>query len=119
MWIVWDRKSPVNGYSAEWFLDNHKSLAKNDVIFFKMVGDRVTQTEGKNTLAKVHNLDPTLTNDEFIAAYEAKLAELEEQARLEAPDEPIEEPEPEPEPDETATYAELAQVYKEGVNGLE
>ena len=25
----------------------------------------------------------------------------------------------EPEPDETATYAELAQVYKEGVNGLE
>ena len=27
--------------------------------------------------------------------------------------------EPEPEPDETATYAELAQVYKEGVNGIE
>ena len=35
------------------------------------------------------------------------------------PTEPTEPTEPEPEPDDTTTYAELAQVYKEGVNGLE
>ena len=35
------------------------------------------------------------------------------------PEEWTEIDDPEPEPDETATYAELAQVYKEGVNGIE
>ena len=104
MWIVWDRKSDVNGTSAERFLKNHKFLAKEETIFFKIVDGRVIWTEGKNALATVYNIDPELTNDEFIAAYEEKLAEMND---------------PDYKPDETATYAELAQVYKEGVNGLE
>ena len=122
MWDVWDKKSDIDGFPAEHYLKTFENLANEDVIFIKTVNGEVTNIEGKSILAKTFGIDPALTNDEFIAAYEAKLAELEERARLEAPDEPIEEEEPtepEPEPDETATYAELAQVYKEGVNGLE
>lgn len=119
MWIVWDKKSDINGLPADRFLSRHKCLANQEIIYLLIIAGRVARVEGKSILARVYNLDPALPDDEFLAAYEAKLAELEEQARLEAPDEPIEEPEPEPEPDETATYAELAQVYKEGVNGLE
>ena len=122
MLIVWDKTSSVDGFSAEYYLETFENLKNEQIVFLKIVDGEVTGFEGKNALARIYNLDPALTNDEFIAAYEAKLAELEEQARLEAPDEPFDEEEPtepEPEPDETATYAELAQVYKEGVNGLE
>ena len=122
MWKIWDRKSDINGVFAEWVLNHHEFLQKEATIYIRTENGRVTNIEGKSILAYNHDIDPALPDDEFLAAYEAKLAELEEQARLEAPDEPVEEEEPtepEPEPDETATYAELAQVYKEGVNGLE
>ena len=105
MWSIWDKKSDINGCSAERFLDRHKFLKKEETIFLYTENKRVTNVAGKSILAYNYDIDPTLTNDEFIAAYEAKLAE---------PDEPTE-----PEPDETATYAELAQVYAEGVNSIE
>ena len=108
MWSIWDKTSEINGFSAEYFLSRNKQLENEETIFIRTTASgRVTQVEGKGVLASVYGIDPALPDDEFIAAYEAKLAE---------PDEPTE---PEPEPDETATYAELAQVYKEGVNGLE
>lgn len=103
MWSVWDKKSEINGFSAEWFFENHEFLRDEGIIYLRTVDGRVTNVEGKSILAKVYSLDPALTNDEFIAEYEKIIGE-----------EPAE-----PEPDETATYAELAQVYKEGVNGLE
>ena len=105
MWSIWDKKSDINGKSAEHVIATFKHLANEETIYIKTVNGRVTQVECKGVLASVYGIDPSLPDDEFIAAYEAKLAE---------PDEPTE-----PEPDETATYAELAQVYKEGVNGLE
>ena len=108
MWSVWDKKSPINGKPADCVLATFNHLKGEETIFLKTVNGHVTNVEGKSIIAYNYNLDPALPDDEFIAAYEAKLAE---------PDEPAEPTEPEP--DETATYAELAQVYKEGVNGLE
>lgn len=73
MWIVWDKKSEINGFSAEWFFNRHKHLQNQETVFVKTVNGRVTQAEGKNILSMVYGIDPTLPNDEFIAAYEAIL----------------------------------------------
>lgn len=102
MWTIWDKKSDINGYSAEWFLNRLKHIENDDTIYLKTVNGRVTQIEGKGVLASVYGIDPTLTNDEFIAEYE-RIINLP----------------PEPEDTDTTTYAELAQVYKEGVNSIE
>ena len=100
MWKVWDKKSNINGFSAEGFLNRHKHLANEETIYLKTVDGRVAQVEGKGVLASVYGIDPTLPDDEFIAAYEAIIAPPEEET-------------------DTTTYAELAQVYKEGVNSIE
>jgi hypothetical protein len=80
MWIIWDKKSDINGYSAEWFLSRHKHLANEETIFLKTVNGRVTQVEGKGVLASNYGIDPTLTNNEFIAEYERILTEPVEEA---------------------------------------
>ena len=100
MWSVWDKISDINGFSASDFLARNKHLQKQETIYIKTVDGRVTQVEGKNVLASVYGIDPTLPDKAFIAAYEAMTAE------------------PDPETN-TTTYAELAQVYKEGVNSIE
>lgn len=101
MWSIWDKQSDINGYSAEWILNRNKHLA-NETIYIKTVDGRVTQIEGKGILASHYNIDPTLPDDEFIAEYERVTAEPAE-----------------PEGDESATYDELAQVYREGVNSID
>lgn len=80
MWTIWDKTSEINGFSAEWFLSRHKHLANEETIFIKTVNGRVTQVEGKGTLASVYGIDPTLANDEFIAEYERILTEPTEEA---------------------------------------
>lgn len=100
MWKVWDKKTDINGCSAEEFLHTQKFLDKEETIFLKSVNGVVTEVEGKNILAESYGLDPALPNEEFIAAYEAMTAET-------APE------------TDTTTYTELAQVYAEGVNSIE
>lgn len=102
MWTIWDKQSDINGCSAESVLTSFKHLANEDTIYIKTVDGRVTQIEGKGVLASVYGIDPTLPDDEFIAEYEAL---------MEVP--------AEPEGDESATYDELAQVYREGVNSID
>ena len=99
MWSIWDKKSAINGFPASNFLARNKHLQDEETIYINTVDGRVTNVEGKNILAKVFGIDPTLPDDEFIAAYEAMTAE--------------------PEDTDTTTYAELAQVYAEGVNSIE
>ena len=70
MWSVWDKKTDINGFSAEWFLDRHKHLQNEETIFIKTVHGRVTQIEGKGILASVYGIDPNLPNYQFIAEYE-------------------------------------------------
>ena len=116
MWSVWDKQSEINGYPAEHYFKTFKYLANENTIYLKTVCGRVTQIEGKGVLASVYDLDPSLPDDEFIAAYEAKLAEME--AEIPPPEE-IPEEIPEGDETDTTTYAELAQVYREGVNSIE
>lgn len=73
MWSVWDKTTDINGFSAEWFLDRHKHLANEETIYIKTVNGRVTQVEGKSILASVYGIDPTLSDEEFLAAYEATI----------------------------------------------
>lgn len=116
MWEVWDKKSEINGFSAEFVMSRNSHLDGENTIFIKSIGGRVSHIEGKSILANHYGIDPALPDDEFIAAYEAKLAELE--AEIPPPEE-IPEEIPEEEETDTTTYAELAQVYAEGVNSIE
>lgn len=70
MWSVWDKQTDINGFSADWFLNRHKPLMKEETIFIKTVNGRVTQVEGKNILASVYGINPNLPNYEFIEEYE-------------------------------------------------
>ena len=99
MWSIWDKKSDINGKSAD-------HVFTSFTIYIKTVNGRVTQVEGKSILANNYNIDPALPDDEFIAEYERILA---------MPPEEI----PEEDDPDTTTYAELAQVYAEGVNSIE
>lgn len=100
MWTIWDKQTEINGFSAKWFFDNHEFLRDEETIYIKTENGRVTAVEGKSILAKHYGLDPALPDEEFIAEYERMTAE------------------PDPETD-TTTYAELAQVYREGVNTID
>ena len=70
MWEIWDKTTPINGMSAERYLERHQDQANEETIFIKYVNGRAVQVEGKNILASVYGLDPTLDNEAFIEAYE-------------------------------------------------
>lgn len=110
MWTIWDKQSDINGCSAERFLERHKFLGTEETIYLKTVNGRVTNVEGKSIIADNYGIDPALPDDEFLARYEWI---------LEHPEEIPEEEIPEGDETDTTTYAELAQVYAEGVNSIE
>jgi hypothetical protein len=102
MWSIWDKTSAINGYPAVYYFEIYPHLVGEKTIFIRTTNGRVTNIEGKSILANLYGIDPTLPDDEFIAEYERMTAE---------PDEPAE--------GESATYDELTQVYREGVNSLD
>lgn len=102
MWTIWDKISDINGKSADHVFTTFSHLKGEETIYIKTVNGRVTQVEGKSILANNYGIDPALPDDEFIAEYE-RIINLP----------------PEPEDTDTTTYAELAQVYAEGVNSIE
>jgi hypothetical protein len=71
MWTVWNKQTEINGFSADFILGRNKHLSDEETIFIKTAGDRVTQIEGKSILAEHYGIEPTLPDEEFIAAYEA------------------------------------------------
>lgn len=113
MWSVWDKKSEINGFSADFVLSRNPHLVNENTVYIKTENGRTSRIEGKSIIADGFGIDPTLPDDEFIARYEWLLEHPEEI--------PEEIPEGIPEGDETdtTTYAELAQVYREGVNSIE
>ena len=74
MWSIWDKKSEINGFSAESVFTRHKHLANEETIFIKTINGRVTQVEGKSILSAVYGIDIAHSDDEFIAEYERVLA---------------------------------------------
>ena len=109
MWSIWDKKSDMNGFTAESWFESFPHLYGEETVYIRTVNGRTVQIEGKSILVNNFGIDPSLPDDEFIARYEWLLEHPEE----------IPEEIPEEEGNDTTTYAELAQVYKEGVNGLE
>lgn len=73
MWTIWNKTDEINGFSAEFILGRNKHLANEDVIYIKTVNGRVCEIEGKGILAEHYGIDPNLSDEEFIAAYEAIL----------------------------------------------
>jgi hypothetical protein len=90
MWSIWDKKSDINGVSAEWVLNHHKFLQKETTIYIRTENGRVTNIEGKSILADNFGIDPTLPDDEFIAEYERILTEPTEEPMAAEADEPTE-----------------------------
>jgi hypothetical protein len=70
MWYVWNKQSDINGVPAESFLARHNHLQKDPVVYIKVDGGKVSQVEGKHTLAIVYGIDETLNNEKFISEYE-------------------------------------------------
>ena len=70
MWSIWDKRTEINGFSAEDFLVRNKHLQNEVTIFLKTVNGRVIQVEGKSILASVYGINPNLPNYQFIAEYE-------------------------------------------------
>lgn len=83
MWSIWNKKDPINGFSAEYFFERNKYMENEETIFIKTVNGRVTQVEGKGILASVYGIDATLGNDAFIAEYERIIKEPVEEVLVE------------------------------------
>ena len=75
MWSIWDKKTDINGFSADKFLARNKHLQNEEIIFLKSINGRVTQVEGKCILSSVYGINADLPNEEFIAEYERILSE--------------------------------------------
>lgn len=74
MWNIWNKQTDINGISAESFLTRHPHLKNDAIVYIKIVDDKITQVEGKHTLAIVYGIDETLDNDRFITEYERMIA---------------------------------------------
>ena len=71
-WNVWDKKSPINGFSADFILSRNPHLKNEKTIFICSAGDMVTEIESKTMLAEIYKVDVNLPNEEFITAFLAE-----------------------------------------------
>ena len=75
---VWNKTSSINGLEPQHFLS--KPPFKNyegDIILIYGEDDKVSQVECKDILASVYGIDKTLSLDEFMTQYFAKLTQIE------------------------------------------
>ena len=86
MWIIWDKKSNINGMSADVFLANNKHLQSQETIYLKVIDDKVVEIEGKSILAKVYDIDISLADNIFISQYEYKLQQVNSNTKEEQQD---------------------------------
>ena len=75
---VWDKTSSINGLEPQHFLS--KPPFKNyecDIILIYGEDYKISQVECKDILASVYGIDKTLSLDEFMTQYFAKLTQIE------------------------------------------
>ena len=75
---VWNKTSSINGLEPQHFLS--KPPFKNyegDIILIYGEDDKVSQVDCKDILASVYGIDKTLSLDEFMTQYFAKLTQIE------------------------------------------
>ena len=75
---VWDKTSSINGLEPQHFLSKPPFKDyKGDIILIYGEDDKVSQVECKDILATVYGVDKTLSLDEFMTQYFAKLTQIE------------------------------------------
>ena len=75
---LWNRTDTINGIEASYFLDNKPFKDyQGDIILIYSEDDKISQVECKDILAKVYDIDKTLSLDEFMTQYFEKLTPIE------------------------------------------
>ena len=75
---LWNRKDTINGMEASYFLEQKPFKDyEGDIILIYGVDDKISQVECKDILASVYGIDKTLSLDEFMTQYFAKLTSIE------------------------------------------
>ncbi len=75
---LWNRQDKINGVEPSHFLKQptFKNYYGDIILIYN--GDKVSQVERKDTLAKIYNIDINLGLDGFMSVYFDKLKEQEE-----------------------------------------
>ena len=74
---IWDKKSPINGYPADKFLNERGDEFGTEDIILILDGDRIVNVEKPSTLKANLGLADTLTSTEIGQAYLTHLTEQE------------------------------------------
>ena len=75
---VWDKTSSINGLEPQHFLSKHPFKDyEGDIILIYVENNKVSQVECKDILASLYGIDKTLSLDEFMTQYLAKLTQIE------------------------------------------
>ena len=75
---VWDKTSSINGLEPQHFLSKPPFKDyESDIILIYGEDGKVSQVECKDILASVYEIDKTLSLDEFMTQYFAKLTQIE------------------------------------------
>ena len=75
---LWNRIDTINGIEASYFLEQKPFKDyEGDIILIYSDSGKVSQIECKDILASVYGIDKTLSLDEFMAQYFAKLTQIE------------------------------------------
>ena len=75
---VWDKTSSINGLEPKHFLSKQPfENYEGDIILIYGKDDKISQVECKDILASVYGIDKTLSLDEFMIQYFAKLTQIE------------------------------------------
>ena len=75
---LWNRKDTINGKEASYFLEQKPfKYYEGDIILIYSDSGKVSEIECKDILASVYGIDKTLSLDEFMTQYFAKLTQIE------------------------------------------
>ena len=75
---LWNRKDTINGKEASYFVEQKPFKDyEGDIILIYCYSGKVSQVECKDILSSVYGIDKTLSLDEFMTQYFAKLTQIE------------------------------------------
>ena len=75
---LWNRIDTINGIEASYFLEQKPFKDyEGDIILIYDEDYKISQVECKDILASVYGIDKTLSLDEFMTQYFAKLTPIE------------------------------------------
>ena len=75
---LWNRIDTINGIEASYFLEQKPFKDyEGDIILIYGEDYKISQVECKDILASVYGIDKTLSLDEFMTQYFAKLTQIE------------------------------------------